>query len=51
MNESSMYAPVKRFTISDHVREMHEGGTSVEQICWKLQLHQETVERWLKASA
>ena len=37
----------KRFTISDHVRDMHEGGTSVEQICWKLGLRQETVERWL----
>ena len=40
-------APV--WTISDHVREMHTGGGGIEQICWKLKLRRETVERWISS--
>ena len=40
-------APV--WTISDHVREMHDGGVNVEQICWKLKLRRGTVERWISS--
>tara|TARA_B100001964_G_scaffold241673_1_gene314613 strand:+ start:728 stop:922 length:195 start_codon:yes stop_codon:yes gene_type:complete len=50
MNESLDafdYPPVKPFTISDHVREMHDGGVGIEQICWRLKLRRETIERWI----
>lgn len=39
--------PVEPFTISDHVRNIHEAGVSVKMICQILDLRQETVERWI----
>ena len=44
------HPPVKPFTLSDHVREMHAGGVNVEQICWKLKLRRGTVERWISST-
>jgi len=52
MNESldSLdYPPVEPFTISDHVRNIHEAGVSVKMICQTLDLRQETVERWVSS--
>lgn len=37
----------RAWTISDHVREMHEGGTRIDLICFALNLRPETVERWI----
>ena len=53
MNESLDtfdYPPVEPFTISDHVRNLHDAGASVEMICQVLKLRRETIERWIKAS-
>ena len=37
----------RAWTISDHVCEMHEGGTQIDLICFALNLRRETVERWI----
>ena len=53
MNESLDtfdYPPVEPFTISDHVRNLHDAGASVKMICQVLKLRRETIERWIKAS-
>ena len=52
MNESldSLdYPPFESFTISDHVRNIHDAGVSIKMICQILDLRQETVERWLES--
>ncbi len=36
-----------RYTISDHVRELHANGVEPRTICWRLKLKPETVEKWL----
>lgn len=39
--------PVEPFTISDHVRNMHDAGVSIKMICQVLDLRHQTVESWI----
>jgi len=40
----------KPYTYSDFVREMYDAGASVESLCWRLKIKEETVLRWVDKS-